>query len=365
MARIELESVVKRYGAATALAGVSLQIRHRECLVLLGPTGSGKTTLLRLLAGLERPSAGRIRIAGEDPGGRARGARDLALQSPSCESPFRGLIPYLSVAKYIASGLRGAGLARAERGRMVQTTAGLLGLEPLMARRPATLSTGQQQRAALARALVCDPSLLLLDDPFCHLDARLRGQSRRELRRLLRDHGTTTVMSTHDQGEALALADRIAVLHEGRLQQVASPQELHDYPANVFVAGVVGGLPMNLLRGEIRDGVFRAAQVQVEGLAAPDGPVTLGFRGQEAQVLEEEIGFTGCELSAPLEDLEPLGDSVLLWLRHGDAHVVVRTEKGFRAAIGSRMRVIVPPDICHLFDARTGQRLDGPVAATG
>jgi putrescine transport system ATP-binding protein len=240
---LEIEALVKRFGGTTALNGLSLTVREGEFLAILGGSGSGKSTLLRLVAGFEAPDAGTIRIAGRDMAGLPPSERPCAMMFQSY-----ALFPHLSVAENIGYGLRRAGQFSKAR---VSELLGLVGLSEFGARRPAGLSGGQQQRVALARALARKPPLLLLDEPLGALDASLRAQTGSELRRLQRETGTCFVMVTHDQAEALALADRVAVLEEGRVAQTGPPQEVYERPASRFVAEFVGAANILELPGGV------------------------------------------------------------------------------------------------------------------
>ena len=261
MAIIDLRDISKRFGETVAVQDVSLQIEEGEFFALLGPSGCGKTTLLRMLAGLEVPSAGQILIDGQDVG-----------QTPPNRRPVNtvfqsyAVFPHMSVAENIAYGLKMEGVAAAQRAARVEEALSLVRLEGLGARRPDQLSGGQKQRVALARALVKRPRVLLLDEPLSALDAKLREQMRFELARLHKSVAITFVMVTHDQSEALALADRCAVMDQGRLQQVSTPRDLYDRPNSRFVAGFIG--QVNLFEGQVMtaDG---GMLLIADGLGAP------------------------------------------------------------------------------------------------
>lgn len=268
---LQVEGLSKRFGATTALDGLGLEVREGEFLALLGGSGSGKSTLLRLVAGFETPDAGTIRIAGRDMAGLPPPARPCAMMFQSY-----ALFPHLSVTENIGYGLRRAGCFSQARVEELLALVGLAGFGP---RRPTQLSGGQQQRVALARALARKPPVLLLDEPLAALDAGLRAQTGAELRRLQRETGTSFVMVTHDQTEALGLADRIAVLAEGRLAQIGPPQEVYDRPATRFVAEFLGAA--NILEGPEGAYALRPERVRLGPQGRIAGRVlATAFRGE-------------------------------------------------------------------------------------
>jgi multiple sugar transport system ATP-binding protein len=246
VAHVEFDEVWKRFAAqgAAAVQGLSLAIPDRELLVLLGPSGCGKTTALRMLAGLEEPDAGDIRIGGTSVVGLEPKERDVALVFQSY-----ALYPHMSAGDNIGYPLKVRKLSRAEQRAKIEWVAEMLGIGHLLPRRPGQLSGGEQQRVALARAIVREPRVFLMDEPLSNLDAKLRVHTRTELKTLQRELGTTMVFVTHDQAEAMSLAHRIAVMNAGELQQVGTPDEVYDHPANLFVAEFIGSPPMNLLEG--------------------------------------------------------------------------------------------------------------------
>jgi ABC-type sugar transport system ATPase subunit len=245
MAPVRFADVSKRFGAVEAVRSLTLDVADGELMVLVGPSGSGKTTALRLLAGLEAVSGGEIAIGDRVVNRVAPRERDIAMVFQDY-----ALYPQMTVFDNIAFGLRRRRVPRSEVARRVTGTCGALGLGELQRRRPGELSGGQQQRVALARALVREPQVLLMDEPLSNLDAQLRAQARGEIRRLQRESGTTTVYVTHDQVEAMTLGDRIAVLNDGRLEQVGTPDAVYERPANVFVGGFIGSPPMSFLSWE-------------------------------------------------------------------------------------------------------------------
>jgi multiple sugar transport system ATP-binding protein len=281
-AAVSLESIEARYGSVAALSSLSLTAEAGEFLVLLGPSGCGKTTALRIIAGLERPTAGTVRIGGHVVNDVEPKDRDVAMVFQSY-----ALYPHLTVGKNVEFPLRSRRIPRAERSRRVAEAARTLQLEDLLDRKPAQLSGGQRQRVALARAIVREPKAFLMDEPLSNLDARLRVETRAELVELHRRTGTTVLYVTHDQVEALTMGDRVAILERGVLQQVGTPREVHDHPANIFVASFIGSPPMNLLPGDLIGETGVTIGVRPEDVAIGAG----ADPGLEAQVsLVESLG---------------------------------------------------------------------------
>jgi iron(III) transport system ATP-binding protein len=291
-AGVRIESVSFAYEATPVLTDVGLVIEGGEFFAFLGPSGSGKTTLLRLIAGFGLPNSGRILIGGRDVTQLAPWSRNVGMVFQSY-----ALWPHMTVERNVAFGLERRKLARSDIARRVAAVLALVGLSAYAQRRPAALSGGQQQRVALARTLVIEPSVLLLDEPLSNLDARLRVEMRGELRALQRKLGITTIYVTHDQEEANAVADRIAVLDGGKVQQVGTPLELYDRPANRFVATFLG--TANLIEGRIEGGRFTAEGLTLD-VGGPDGPACVAIRPQDVA-----IGTGG--LGARVEGSEFLG----------------------------------------------------------
>jgi ABC-type sugar transport system ATPase subunit len=306
---VAFREVSKRFGRVEAVRGLTLDVADGELMVLVGPSGSGKTTALRMLAGLEAVDDGQVVIDGRVVNDVAPRARDVAMVFQDY-----ALYPQMTVRDNMAFGLRRRGLARDEVDRRVTETCRTLELGELLGRRPRELSGGQQQRVALGRALVREPSVLLMDEPLSNLDAQLRVQARGEIRRLQREVGTTTIYVTHDQVEALTLGDRVAVMNDGRLEQVGTPEELYDEPANAFVGGFIGSPPMSFLRwdGELLGVRPEHVRPWDDGLLGPiEGRVAyVEALGRETLVgVETDAGatlVTVLEGRARLEVGEPL-----------------------------------------------------------
>ena len=297
MARgVTIERVSFGYGATPVLDDVSLEVARGELFAFLGPSGSGKTTLLRLIAGFGTPATGRILVGERDVTRLAPWSRNVGMVFQSY-----ALWPHMTVARNVAFGLERRRLARAEIDRKVAEALALVGLTAFAERRPAQLSGGQQQRVALARTLVIEPEVLLLDEPLSNLDAKLRLEMRSELRRLQRKLGITAIYVTHDQEEANAIADRIAVLDAGRIQQIGTPVELYDRPANRFVATFLG--TVNLIEGRIEpDGGFAADGFALAGVGGPAGPACISIRPQDVVIGPADGG-----LAATVTEHEFLG----------------------------------------------------------
>jgi multiple sugar transport system ATP-binding protein len=342
--------VSKSFGSHEALAPLDLHVADGNFLALLGPSGCGKTTALRLLAGLERPTGGRIFIGERDVTFLPTKVRDIAMVFQSY-----ALYPHLKVADNIAYPLRVRKVDTAERVRQVRKVAELLGLEDYLERRPAQLSGGQRQRVALARAIIRRPQAFLMDEPLSNLDAQLRLQMRIEIKRLQRELAATMLYVTHDQVEAMTMADVIAVMHKGRLQQLASPAEIYAHPANLFVATFCGSPPMNVLAGDIVDGAFSRASGNVPMPAIGHrGRAKLGFRPEHAELVEHSSSGS---LPGEIYVVEPLGNETLVTINLGDALVNIRQPADFSMPVGTRCGVRPVGRHLHLFDAETGEAL--------
>ncbi|WP_315927729.1 ABC transporter ATP-binding protein [Mesorhizobium sp. SP-1A] len=349
MASVSLCGVTKRWGAFTGVQEVSLDIPDREFTVFLGPSGCGKTTTMRMIAGLEDPTSGKIMIGDRVVNDLEPKDRDVAMVFQSY-----GLYPNLTVFENIRFPLKVRKIDPANQEARVRRAADMVELGPLLGRRPRELSGGQRQRVALARAIVRRPAVFLMDEPLSNLDAKLRVSTRAQLKNLHHELQVTTIYVTHDQIEAMTLADRVVVMNKGVFQQVGTPMEIYDRPANTFVAGFIGSPAMNLIDGELNGGVFNAGDVRIDGLRDDfSGPVTLGFRAEDAAVGD----IQAAQVRAPIYSVELLGEATMVTVRTGGASLAVKASKEFRAEIGDPVGFVVRPEICHLFARSTGVRL--------
>jgi sn-glycerol 3-phosphate transport system ATP-binding protein len=351
MATLELHGLRKSFGLIDVLHGIDLTLADGEMLVIVGASGCGKSTLLRLVAGLERASAGHVLVDGRDVTNLDPAARDIAMVFQNY-----ALYPHMSVFDNMAYGLRIRGMSREEIRQRVDEAAGLLGLEALLERKPRQLSGGQRQRVAMGRAIVRHPKLFLFDEPLSNLDAKLRLQMRAEIRRLQRRLGVTSLYVTHDQVEAMTLGDRLLVLHQGRPAQLASPMEVFERPADTYVAGFIGAPTMNFLPAELTgDGsaarlttglLLRFADGRREG---PDGRrLTIGIRPEHLS--------PGPGLDMAVELIEPLGSETLVHGRVGELPLVVK----LAGPHAGEERLSVTPRLEHLhvFDQASGLRIE-------
>jgi ABC-type sugar transport system ATPase subunit len=331
---VQLSGIVKRHGAVTALAGIDLEVRPGEFFSLLGPSGSGKTTTLRILAGLENADEGRVLLSGKDVTLAEPGERDVAMVFQSY-----ALYPHMTVRENIAFPLKMIGVEPSVISSSVVEAATKVRIQHLLDRKPGQLSGGQQQRCALARAIVRKPALFLLDEPLSNLDAKLRVETRVELKRLQRALNVTAVYVTHDQEEALSLSDRLAVFMDGRIVQTGTPEEVFSRPATVEVAGFLGNPPMNLIPGS------------TEGFQSLKGPdVILGIRPSAVRISNEGIPAT-------VTMLEALGEDFYADLLLGELLVRAKLREGERPAEKAQVRIELDPKALHVFDKATGRRL--------
>jgi len=347
MAQIELMNVSKRWGNFIGVNNFNLTIADEEFLVLLGPSGCGKTTMMRMIAGLEEASEGDIVIDGKVVNDLEPKDRDIAMVFQSY-----GLYPNMNVYENIRFPLKVRKIDHKTHDARVRKAADMVELGEFLHRKPAELSGGQRQRVALARAIVREPNVFLMDEPLSNLDAKLRVSTRAQIKNLSHELKVTTIYVTHDQIEAMTLADRVVVMKQGVVQQVGTPTDIYDNPANTFVAGFIGSPAMNLLKGTMKDGCFSGDNVEISGFSAADGPITLGFRAEDAAV-SPSVG----SINATVYTMELLGDATMIAVKAGGALVSVKANKDYRAKIGDQVSISVPQEICHLFDPSTGARI--------
>ena len=369
MATVTFENVSKKYGDVVAVKDLNLEIGDAEFMVLVGPSGCGKTTSLRMIAGLEEISAGTLRIGDRVVNDVPPKDRDIAMVFQSY-----ALYPHMSVRDNLAFGLKLRKVPKADIEKRVQEAAGILSLEKLLDRKPKELSGGQRQRVALGRAIVREPAVFLMDEPLSNLDAKLRVQTRAEIARLHQRMGTTFVYVTHDQVEAMTMGTRIAVMSEGILQQVGTPQELYDKPVNRFVAGFIGSPAMNF----VDVGVSGSGDVlEAHGLRVPIPPrlrdsvgtssgrkLIAGFRPDHIELGEAQPNVA--TLAGVADVVEYLGAQELLHISAAEKDIVAIVDAGFAVKPGDNLNLWIPLDKVHLFDAESGLSLTAkaqPVAA--
>jgi multiple sugar transport system ATP-binding protein len=356
MADVELRGVTKSYdGRTPVIHGIDLDVRHGEFVVFVGPSGCGKSTLLRMIAGLESITGGEVRIGGQVVNALPPRSRDIAMVFQDY-----ALYPHKTLYENMAFGLRLRKTPDADIHRRVMDAARLLRIESLLERRPAALSGGQRQRVAIGRAIVREPKVFLFDEPLSNLDAQLRNEMRTEIKRLHQRLGATIIYVTHDQVEAMTLADRIAVLSAGHRMQYDTPDGIYNRPATVFVAGFTGAPPMNLVDCRLHDGAADLGGLRVPlaaGMAARCAgrdALKLGVRPENLRLVAAAGDVT---LPAEVSLLEPLGAEVLVTLRIGDAEMVARCPAAFREPPGTAIAMHVNPSHLQLFDARSGAAL--------
>jgi multiple sugar transport system ATP-binding protein len=345
MASIDIQNIKKAYGHVQVLHDVDLRIKDGEFIVLVGPSGCGKSTLLRMIAGLEDVTGGEIRIAGNRVNELHPKDRDIAMVFQSY-----ALYPHMNVAGNMSYSLKLRKAAKEKIASAVSAVAAKLGLDPLLERRPKALSGGQRQRVAMGRAIVRQPKAFLFDEPLSNLDARLREQMRAEIKKLHADLKATSIYVTHDQIEAMTLADRIVAMHGGVVQQVGSPLELYDRPANLFVAGFIGSPGMNFLEATYRAGDVTLKDGTTISLPTPLGlsagaAVTLGIRPEHVV-----LSTDGSGIGADVELVEPTGFGIILHLSlHGLPFKVFTLNREALTA-GPKVNVTFPAEHVHLFD---------------
>ena len=352
MAEVMIRELRKSYGSVEVIHGVDVDIGNGEFVVLVGPSGCGKSTLLRMIAGLEGISAGTIAIGERVVNNLPPSQRDIAMVFQNY-----ALYPHKTVAANMAFSLRMRRMDKAEIESRVQRAAEILGLTPYLGRYPRALSGGQRQRVAMGRAIVRDPQVFLFDEPLSNLDAKLRVQMRAEIRELHQRLGTTTVYVTHDQIEAMTMADKIVVMQDGVIEQVGSPLELYDTPVNRFVAGFIGSPSMNFVPASFNGAgkshvTVDGASIEVKPRASvTDGQkVALGIRPEHLDLADDGIPVT-------VAVVEPTGSETHVICRHADAEIVAVFKERHQFKIGQLLHLRPKPEFVHLFDEKNGERL--------
>ncbi len=347
MANVELIDVKKRFGRTEVIHGVTATIADGEFIVIVGPSGCGKSTLLRMVAGLESVSEGEVRIGGKRVNDMEPMDRDIAMVFQNY-----ALYPHMSVRQNMGYGLKIAGDSRAEIARKVDEAARLLQLSDFLDRRPRDLSGGQRQRVAMGRAIVREPAVFLFDEPLSNLDAKLRVQMRLEIRDLQERLGITALYVTHDQVEAMTMADRMIVMNAGRAEQIGTPLDVYEHPQTLFAAQFIGSPSMNVLDARVDGGQVRVGDTSLPGGQGADGPVALGIRPEHIAVDPDG------PLALTVRMAEPLGANTLLHGRlSGGEAFTVSLPGVHRARSGEVLRLAVQPGSLHLFDAGDGHRL--------
>jgi multiple sugar transport system ATP-binding protein len=351
MASVSIASVNKSFGGNPVIRDVSVDIADGEFVILVGPSGCGKSTLLRIIAGLETIDEGTLRIGDRRVNDVEPKDRDIAMVFQNY-----ALYPHMTVAANMAFSLVQRGVDKAVIERSVHEAAAILEIEQLLSRYPKQLSGGQRQRVAMGRAIVRNPRVFLFDEPLSNLDAKLRVQMRGEIKALHHRLATTMIYVTHDQIEAMTMADRIVVLRDGKVEQIGSPLHLYDHPANLFVAGFLGSNGMAFFRGTYRNGAF----VSDDGLALPfDRRPDLEGRTVVCGVRPEDFTAEGDGVEARVDVVEPTGSETQVIARWGGQKFVSLFRGRFAATPGASVRLGVAPGHAHVFDATTGLRIDG------
>jgi len=353
MASVAIREVRKAFGATEVIHGVSVVIGDGEFVVLVGPSGCGKSTLLRMIAGLENITAGEIRIGERVVNNLPPKARDVAMVFQNY-----ALYPHMTVAANMGFSLKLRGAPKTEIETRVERAAEILGLAPLLQRYPRQLSGGQRQRVAMGRAIVRDPQVFLFDEPLSNLDAKLRVATRTEIKELHQRLETTTVYVTHDQIEAMTMADKIVVMHDGLVEQIGAPLELYDRPDNLFVAGFIGSPAMNFLKGTIRHN-GKAGFDGPGGIRLPLATAPAGANGRPAiyGIRPEHFAIADDGAETEIQVVEPTGPEIQVVARMGGEDIIAVFRERHRFKPGDKIRLKPDPRLVHLFDEPTGKRL--------
>ena len=350
MADLAIRNLVKQYDKTEVLHGISLDVEDGEFVVFVGPSGCGKSTTLRLIAGLEDATGGEIAIGGRVVNNLEPKDRDIAMVFQNY-----AIYPHMTVRKNIGFGLRTAKMSKADKDARIDEVAGILGMTDLLARKPSQLSGGQRQRVAIGRAMVRDPAVFLFDEPLSNLDAQLRAQMRLEIKKLHQRVGNTIIFVTHDQVEAMTMADRIVIMKDGHIQQVGTPAEVYHKPANTFVARFIGAPSMNMLSGMVENGELRMASGAALDLGAglPEGrEITIGVRPEDLHP-----GDGPALVRGPVTVREPLGHETLIYVGAEGQEVIAKADGRTPPQVGEEVTLTAAVDTLHIFDAATGDAL--------
>ena len=349
MAEIELINVSKNWGDFKAVVDFNLTIKDKEFLVLLGPSGCGKTTTMRMIAGLEDLTTGTIKIGSEVVNDLEPKDRDVSMVFQSY-----GLYPNMSVYENVRFPLKIRKIPKKDHHDLVMKAINMVELEDFCHRKPAELSGGQKQRVALARSLVRTPNVFLMDEPLSNLDAKLRVSTRGQIKYLQDKLKITTIYVTHDQIEAMTLADRVVIMDKGVIQQIGSPKQIYEKPINTFVASFIGNPPMNLIEGKIEDGTFYSKDIMIKNFIYRNGKYILGFRAEDGNVNQNDIG----NIKGPIFSIELLGDAVMVALKIDKNLISVKMSNTFNASIGDIITISIESSKCQVFNYKTGLNLN-------
>ena len=348
MAEIELINVSKSWGDFKAVVDFNLTIKNKEFLVLLGPSGCGKTTTMRMIAGLEDLTDGTIKIDSKVVNDLEPKDRDISMVFQSY-----GLYPNMTVYENVRFPLKIRKVPKENHNNLVMEAINLVELDDFCHRKPSELSGGQKQRVALARALVRKPNVFLMDEPLSNLDAKLRVSTRGQIKHLQNKLQITTIYVTHDQIEAMTLADRVVVMDKGVIQQIGTPKQIYDKPINTFVASFIGNPPMNLINGNIKDNNFIAKDIKIENFNHKNGKYKLGFRAEDGKIIKSISG----NIKGPIFSIELLGDATMVTVKIEENFISVKMSNTFDASIGDVVSISILSSKCQIFDDETGFNL--------
>ncbi|MDC6451308.1 ABC transporter ATP-binding protein [Alphaproteobacteria bacterium] len=344
MAEIELINVSKNWGEFKAVVDFNLTIKDKEFLVLLGPSGCGKTTTMRMIAGLEDLTSGIIKIDTEVVNELEPKDRDVSMVFQSY-----GLYPNMTVYENVRFPLKIRKVPKKDHNSLVMKAIDMVELKDFCHRKPAELSGGQKQRVALARALVRKPNVFLMDEPLSNLDAKLRVSTRAQIKHLQDKLKITTIYVTHDQIEAMTLADRVVVMNKGVIQQIGTPKQIYEKPINTFVASFIGNPPMNLIKGKIKDGSFLSKNIEIKNFKYINNEYILGFRAEDATINDGNVG----NITGPIFSIELLGDSVMVTVKIENCFISVKMSNTYDASIGNEVNISILSTKCQIFDNET------------